>query len=308
MMSVLVVDDSAVDRLLVGNLLRCRGYFEVEFASDGAEALERLEDHLPTAVVTDMQMPVMDGLTLVREATRRFPSVPVILMTAFGTADTALEALRSGAADYVPKQRLAVDLCPAVRAVLSAAKAAGHHRRLAPYLKFDENRYELENDPRLIADLVAETQATVEALRVAEPAEIPRLARAVEEALRNAMFHGNLELGREKLRSLASRQDDYLLAERRRQAPYCDRRVSVHAVYTGEEARLTIRDEGPGFDHRLVEDLQSDPNYLVSGVGRGLVLARTFMDEVRFNDQGNEVTLVKRRARQCPAAAADCVA
>ena len=81
--------------------------------------------------------------------------------------------------------------------------------------------------------------------------------------------------------------------ERTKQPPYCDRRVRVIATLTPSEARFVIRDDGPGFDSSTLPD-PTDPQNLLKVSGRGVMLMRTFMDEVSFNEVGNEVTLVKR--------------
>src|SRR5262249_1712877 len=107
---ILVVDDNPIDRELARSVLEKRVGFHVEFAANGIEAVEHLEATTPLAIVTDLQMPEMDGLALVRAVHRRFPTIPVVLMTAHGSEQLAVEALVAGAADYVPKQRLAIDL------------------------------------------------------------------------------------------------------------------------------------------------------------------------------------------------------
>ena len=85
---------------------------------------------------------------------------------------------------------------------------------------------------------------------------------------------------------------------------YADRIRRIHVLVTlsPSEARFVIRDEGPGFDPESVPD-PTDPANLERESGRGLLLMRTFMDEVRFNQAGNEVTLIKRRQTGATAAA-----
>jgi len=78
MTHVLVVDDSEVDRQLAGKLLERNGRFHVEFASNGLEAIEHLDERIPLAIVTDLLMPEMDGLDLVAQVYRRFPNIPVV--------------------------------------------------------------------------------------------------------------------------------------------------------------------------------------------------------------------------------------
>ena len=100
---VLVVDDSAVDRRLAGGLLEKESGLTVIYASDGTEALVKLDTENPDLVVTDLQMPKMNGLELVGAIRHQYPLVPVILMTAHGSEEIAIAALEQGAASYVPK-------------------------------------------------------------------------------------------------------------------------------------------------------------------------------------------------------------
>ena len=115
---VLVVDDSAVDRRLAGGLLSKTADLQVEFAADGPEALARLEAGPVQVVVTDMVMPGMNGLELVRAVVEKYPAMPVILMTGKGSEETAVKALQAGAAHYVPKSTLHHQLVPTVESVL----------------------------------------------------------------------------------------------------------------------------------------------------------------------------------------------
>ncbi len=293
---VLIVDDSAVDRQLSGGLLERIGRFEVEYASDGADALEHLEDRLPLAVVTDLQMPGMDGLELVRRISRQFPHVPVILMTAHGSEEIALEALIQGAVDYVPKSRLATALPPAVQSVLAATDGRGHER-LASCVEFEEFRFVMENDPRLIGDLAAHIRATACDLKITDQQHGMRLAKAVGEAIQNAVFHGNLELDAHgpRLAGGEAAMDRFCL-ERSQQPPYRDRRVHVDAAFSRDAAQVTVQDDGRGFNYAALPDVKTDPSYLAAGAAHGLILIRMFMDEVHFNDAGNQITMIKRRS------------
>ena len=67
-----------------------------------------------------------------------------------------------------------------------------------------------------------------------------------------------------------------------------------------DEARIVVRDEGPGFDVASLPDIMADPSSLAEGQGRGLVLIRMFMDDVSFNPEGNEISLVKRAVDRSP--------
>ena len=114
MATVLIVDDAAVDRRLAGGILEKAEDFIIEYAADGAEALASFSRRVPDVVVTDMQMPEMGGLELVEAIRARYPLVPVVLMTAHGSEDVAVQALERGAASYVSKVNLARDLAETV--------------------------------------------------------------------------------------------------------------------------------------------------------------------------------------------------
>ena len=120
------------------------------------------------------------------------------------------------------------------------------------------------------------------------------VSTALDEALVNAMIHGNLEV------SSALRVEDGgkpyrdQIKERQELSPFRERRVNVQMTTTREEASVTIRDEGPGFDPSQIPDPR-DPANIGKVSGRGLLLIHTFMDEVHHNEQGNEITMIRRR-------------
>lgn len=99
---VLIVEDDAATRRLYKFLLTNGGYTVLE-AEDGVMALEQLARHHCDLVITDMNMPRMDGMELIQAIRRDYSSIYVIMITAFGTPDTEKQALRIGANDYLAK-------------------------------------------------------------------------------------------------------------------------------------------------------------------------------------------------------------
>ena len=99
---VLVVDDEQSLRKVLAATLQREGY-EVQVASDGEEALIALDRDGADVVVTDLVMPKMDGLSLLRRVVAKHPDVPVIVVTAHGRVDSAVEAMKAGAFDFVTK-------------------------------------------------------------------------------------------------------------------------------------------------------------------------------------------------------------
>jgi DNA-binding NtrC family response regulator len=99
---VLVVDDEANARNALAELLRDEGYL-TEVAADGQRALRVMDGFEPDVVLTDLKMPVMDGLKLLELGKQRSPHVAFVVMTAFGTIETAVEAIKRGAENYLTK-------------------------------------------------------------------------------------------------------------------------------------------------------------------------------------------------------------
>ncbi len=295
MAKILVVDDSPMDRTLVGKLLEKHSGWTVANAENGREALAALARETFDLVLTDLQMPEMNGLELVSAVRAQHAYVPVILMTAHGSEDIALQALRRGAASYVPKQNLARDLIETTENVLSVASAERNQQRLLECLMRTEAQFLLENDPSLIPPLLGHVRENLVRMNLCDETGLIRVTMALSEALTLAIVQGNLELD-PQLREQDERAYQQKIADRRRQKPYRDRRVHVTAKELLHEARYIVRHEGPGLGLPAEPDPES-PMLFDTVSHRGLLLIRTFMDEVTVNETGNEMTLVKRRDR-----------
>ena len=125
---ILVVDDEDGMRRLLSRVLTREGY-ETSAVGSGAEALRLVASERFDLVVTDIKMPEMDGLQLLAELKEYEPSLPIIVITAYGTIENAVQALRSGAYDYIAKPFENDEI------KLTVAKAFERERLLA------ENRY-----------------------------------------------------------------------------------------------------------------------------------------------------------------------
>jgi len=290
--NVLIVDDAILDRKLAGACVEQLGLV-AHFAENGREALESVGTLNPDVVLTDMVMPEMDGLELVNQLRRKYPGLPVILMTAHGSQDTAAKALRAGATSYIPKQYLNSSLGDTVQSVVATSLALSQRRDARSFLNYRESYYVLgyESDGR--TTLIAHLEEELDRFDLCDISERMRVGTALTEALANAIDHGNLELD-SKLREQSDHEYFELGKQRAQQAPYQDRRVHITTRMTPSEVTYVVRDEGMGFDHAALPD-PTDPENLTRLSGRGLLLIRTFMDDVRFNDKGNEITMVKRR-------------
>lgn len=298
MPSVLIVDDSELDRRVAGQLLAEDPELELSFATNGREALDRVGESEPDLVVTDLQMPELDGLELVTHLRMHFPRVAVVLMTAHGSELIATQALERGAASYVPKSQLADKLLETVSDILALARANRTYERLIDCSTRTQFEFQLENDPELIGPLVTLVQQMVAGMRLCDTTGQLQIGVALEQALLNAMLHGNLELSALDLKQPAAMRSA-LIDRQQHRAPYSERRVVTEARLTRDEVRLVVRDEGHGFDVAKWFPQEG----VTQGTRRGLVLMRAFMDDVTFNERGTEVTMVKHRQQvQQPAA------
>lgn len=290
MATVLVVDDAVLDRQVAGTCVEEQGLVPL-YANNGREALEVIEREKPDVVLTDLQMPEMDGLALVKRVRRDHSSIPVILMTAFGSEDVASRALRAGAASYVPKKLLRRTIGDALRAVMTGVKATQQRDQVRQFLLQSESTFMLGYERDGPQALISYLLDGLHRLNFCDDAETMQIMTALTEAITNAIDHGNLELD-----SALRESGDYhqLGSERVRQPPYRDRRVYVTSRLTESEASFAVRDEGAGFDPTTLPD-PTDPENLTRPSGRGVMLIRTFMDDVQFNQSGTEITMIKRR-------------
>lgn len=290
MAQILVVDDSAVDRKIVGGLLQQGTDWSVSYAEDGQLALESLESAKPDLIVTDLQMPNLDGLGLVRAVVKKYPSMPVMLVTSAGSEEIAIEALAVGAASYSPKRLLAADLVRTARGLLR--KSSEENRRSLVKERMMECRYhfQIENDTELITPLVELFQSHMSEW---DESDRLRIGVAIDEAMVNAIYHGNLEVSSD-LRENGDDSFYALVKERTNQTPYSNRHVDVKMHIDRDLFSITITDQGPGYDPSRLPD-PTTPENLDKVSGRGLLLIRTFMDDVNVNPTGNQIHMVKRK-------------
>ena len=99
---VLIVDDEISIRTILGQMLK-KSDFEAEVANDGVEALKKLKTSPFDIVVSDINMPNMDGVALLKKIKETYPNIPVVFITAFGKDKIIIEAMKVGLADFIEK-------------------------------------------------------------------------------------------------------------------------------------------------------------------------------------------------------------
>ena len=135
MASVMVVDDEAVARVSLAEILRLEGY-QVATAASGEEALSLLNKSGPfDLMVLDLKMPGMDGLEVTEMVRVQSPGTVIILLTAFATLETAIQAIRNGAHDYLIKPCPIPKVLESVRKGLSKRQQEQHRQQLVSKLQ-----------------------------------------------------------------------------------------------------------------------------------------------------------------------------
>ncbi|MGB7325817.1 MAG: response regulator [Rubripirellula sp.] len=296
MARVLLVEDSPTQAVEMRMLLE-EGTHSVIHAGNGRLALDALAEHVVDVVVTDLEMPEMNGLELVEAMSLDYSHIPAVLVTARGSEELASKALQQGAAGYVPKNHIQSLLNDTIVEVLGVIRTDASFAKLISTLQKNVFVFDMPNDATLISPTIALLIQVASGMELLNGSDLVRFGTAVEHALLNAMYRGNLSLGPSVTpphRAIIYDDATTDLVESRKQtAPYKDRHVHVEATASKDEIRVVVRDEGKGFNTSELPS-REDAQVLDTESGRGLVLMRSFTDELIFNSTGNEVTMIKR--------------
>ena len=158
------MDDEPAARAALGEMLRDEGY-EVQSAADGYKALGRIDSWVPDVVITDVNMPALGGIELMTKLRERYPDVAVVIMTAFGSVEGAVEAMHLGADDYLSKPIHFPQLLVIVRRVLRHRALQDEARKLREQLA--ERRVDVKSRVIGQSKTFRELLATVEQIAAA---------------------------------------------------------------------------------------------------------------------------------------------
>lgn len=285
---LLVVDPCHETQARISQQLQGRGY-SITRASDPDSALTLVDAIAPDIVITDLFLSEGSGMAFVRDVTARREGCPVVVMAQEAPEQTILEALRTGAVDYLHKPIGEAELAQ----VLQRAKdvVPGDLAEI-PGIRGVEFRLSVDSDPACIPGIVSwlikTTASTILPMRQLQ------LRGALQELLFNAVEHGNLEIScQEKHLALMASRYEQLVAQRRSQARLRDRSVTLHVLHDRAAHQMVYRitDEGKGFDWRTLFDRCHEIRESEGASGRGILLTHALFPALVYNDQGNEVSL-----------------
>lgn len=143
---ILIAEDDEIVRDVIVKFLTGEGY-PVVTASDGIAALKLIRMEDVKLVLTDLRMPGADGMEVLRSAIQMNPRIAVVLLTAYGTLDTALEAMKEGAYDYIVKPFVMQQLLLVVRNAYRMASLMEENEKLSTHLKEIYRQLEVLRNP-----------------------------------------------------------------------------------------------------------------------------------------------------------------
>lgn len=293
---ILVVDDEQSILNLLTNCLSAEGY-GIDTASDGIEATEKVLANDYNLVITDIMMPRLGGLDLLKNVKLSRPKLPVVIITGYATTEITIEALKLGAVDFLTKPFKLSEIFFTVKKIIDM-QAREDELRLV-FTHIEESRKVFECKSRDI-DVEAIVQVIIRdliAFGFCTESDSIRISLAIREAIENAVEHGNLELpsGHKHKEYMINPQAFLRWKEERLRDPhYGERKIVVAFICDSAIMKVTVTDEGSGFDTSLLP-LQLEEGIAMDRELHGYNLMRFSMDEVVYNEKGNQVTLIKRR-------------
>jgi len=306
--TVLIVDDEEYVRNSFTASLQSTGCINVITASDGIEALELINKGGINLVLTDLKMPNMGGLELLKKLQENHNVIPVVVITGDGDIPKTVEALKLGAINFISKPIKYKELIEVVNRGLQHSrnlKQQIHDTELKDKILDTVERIYLSNNAFTYScqcSAITPKNLLLEAViqifeNVAKMGGfrglLSQLSIIVHEILANAINYGSLEVDS----SLRDADDDSF--EKAVAFAYKDPKNKNKKVYfqfkvSNDMFTVSVTDEGNGFDWELVPDEFTEESF-ESSHGRGLVMLKIICNSVRWNKRGTSITITLKK-------------
>lgn len=291
-MKILIVEDDPAACKLFVTATRQLGY-EVESAENGQVAWDTIQTYHPDLVISDIEMPVMGGLELLKKIQDADREIIVMMVTGHGSERYVKQALRDGASNYLSKPVRFAELDFWLKEYERIVKNRNRHGKVTiemgdrKYIRTFENYYKLV--PQYADVLLSEVGERLDNTQKLS------VRLGLVELIMNAVEHGNLGIAQQEKADALSANRLTELFEQRLLDPDCFRRVvTVHCNYVGDYCEWLICDEGGGFDFNAVPDpLAAMESGEFAFNGRGIFLSRFQFDEMEYLGCGNQVRVRK---------------
>jgi len=283
---ILIVEDDVLFRSYLKNAIKALGYGVYE-AENGRVGLEIFKKKLPKLVISDIQMPEMNGIELLQIIKQIRADTIVIIATFFDSEEWAIKALHAGANNYLKKPfrpKMLSQLIQKYYHITKSRAATREIKKMVVNKEFELRfRSDIEIIPKIVDYIIHESNSF----------DIGGLELGLNEMLTNSVEHGNLEISfEEKTKAL---EDDNLASlywSRLNEPVYADREVAIKYKMSKEYVEFIITDEGNGFDWHSIPDPINEENHKEFH-GRGIFLTRFQFDEMEYLSKGNIVRLRK---------------
>lgn len=288
-MNILLIDDDVNLLKLLRRPLARVGHTITE-ATDGKQGWDLFVEHPSKfdVIITDIKMPVLSGIELLRRLRDREYDVPVIIITGYEDIRSSIEILRFGAFDLLLKPFSAPELLDILGKLQSLQDTQKKRLQDLPFFT-EQIQISILSQPEMIPSVVAFLQDRLKLYCKLYRLNVRNIGLCLHESLVNAVVHGNLEIS-SALKNDAPEQFEQLLSERTALPDYANRQVFIRGKVTTDQLAIEIEDQGKGFSP-ITLDI-SDPTRIIPS-GRGLLIITAFMDRVFWNHSGNCITMIK---------------
>jgi len=296
---ILVVDDEDIIREVIASKISKSLGYDVVQACDGVQALHAIEESVPDLIITDIKMPEMSGIELLGEIRKRHLSVPVIILTGYGTLEDAMSAIRLGAKSFIKKPFDINHVISMIENIFAVHQEIADAQEIVPFIRSQSFTVRIPNNYIYLSKVINYVYATVRDCWEMEGGQLNDVKVALYEALLNSFEHGNLQVNKgdkEKYLVLGHSVYRKYLLERMAEEQNRAKSITVFVAIDPIRIEVSVLDDGQGFDYSSVnEDLS--PESFMRLYGRGLFLIKNLMDEVSFNERGNMIRFLKYRPR-----------
>ncbi len=262
--SILIIDDDESILRLLSKFLKSEGH-RVVTEINGSDAIEIFKKESFDLVITDMYMPDLDGLDIIMNLKDINQNTPIIVLTAAGSISNVVQSLKLGAFNYMIKPVNINEVRDIIQKAFLAGAVSRQQKNFYTFLQSAVSVFKIKSAVEHLEEISYYLNNMLIFYGFSSNWQIQL---ALTEAFTNAVCHGN-----------GSSPDKFVICE---------------IIFTKEDVKITIEDEGEGFQ---VPDLK---NYklnddIYAGSGRGIFLINSYMDHIEFNEKGNKIIMSKKR-------------